>query len=96
MGSDQMSKREADRHQERSGDRRGKNAPVKAMRSGLSASMTRRRNRVVLRSEQRAPPTSGATSRHRVAAPLPKCMSATYSIANTRTEQKPRPVSTQR
>jgi hypothetical protein len=51
---------------------------------------------VVLRSEQRAPPTSGATSRHRVAAPLPKCMSATYSIANTRTEQKPRPVSNQR
>jgi hypothetical protein len=80
MGSDQMSKREADRHQERSGDRRGKNAPVKAMRSGLSASMTRRRNRVVLRSEQRAPPTSGATSRHRVAAPLPKCMSATWRI----------------
>ncbi|KAE8794531.1 hypothetical protein D1007_30563 [Hordeum vulgare] len=39
--------------------------------------MSRRRNRVVLRSEQRAPPTSGATSRQRVAAPLLKCMSAT-------------------
>jgi len=48
--------------------------------------MTRRRNRVVLRSEQRAPPASGATSRQRVAAPFPKCMSATYQQQPTASE----------
>lgn len=56
--------------------------PVKTMRSGFSAAMTRDMKAVVLRSEQWAF-WLGSTSRHRVVAPFPKCISATCSILNS-------------